>query len=302
MSRLEVIFRLGLAHPFLFMDSFDSSARTYFAETGNTVWIEPVFGLLPNDDPNERGVFGGLLLHVERECDPADRDVARSYQKLQQWGVVSDAARTFWHFLEYARDEDFIRNGTVAGYPAVPSETPQDNPAVQSTLIEVIFDGVSLTTMPIGGIPSIQITPGVWNQICERLRRGDEVPAYRSFLLDAFYFATSGDPVRAVIMGCAAWETALRQFLFSTGKPASPYARIPRLTLLTEQAKGGPIFDWPDNPVARLTSLRNDLLHQGRKDLTKEDIVGMILAVDAAITWIFDPQTGVQKTLTDGRL
>lgn len=297
MSRLEVIFRLGLAHPFLLMDSSKTRASTHFAETGNTVWVEVHLVRPQPDDINNRGVFDLLSLHVERECDVADRDVACYYQKLQDWDIVSDAATTLWRFLEYARDEDFIKNGTVSGYPAVLSDTPQDNPAVQTTRIEVIFDGASLTTMPVGGIPSIQITPGIWEHICERLARGDAVPAYRSFLLDAFYFATSGDPVRAVIMGCAAWEGALRQFLSSLGLTVSPHLHIPRLTRLTEQAKGRPIFDWADNPVAKLITLRNDLLHQGKKDLVKEDIVGMILAVDAAIMWIFDPHTTVQKTL-----
>jgi hypothetical protein len=296
MSRLEVIYRLGLAHPFLVMDSLNSRASVHFPDTGNTVWVEMHLVRPEPTNTIDRGVFDLLSLHVERECDPADRDVAYTYETLQQWGIVSDAATTLSRFLEYVRDEDFVRNGTVAGYPAVPSDRPQDNPAVQTAKAEIIFDGEQLTTMPFGGIPSIQITPGVWDHICERLRQADEVPAYRSFLLDAFYFATSGDPVRAVIMGCAAWETALRIFLSSVEKTVSAYANIPRLTRLTEQIKGGPIFDWTDNPVAKLVTLRNDLLHQGKKDLMKEDIVGMVLAVDAAITWIFDPKTTVQKT------
>jgi hypothetical protein len=165
MSRLEVIFRLGLAHPFLVMDTLDPRASAHFPQTGNTVWVEIHLVTPQPNNTIDRGVFDVLSLHVERECDPGERDVACSYQKLQQWGIVSDAATTLWRFLEYVRDEDFVRNGTVAGYPAVPSDRPQDNPAVQSTHINVVFDGEPLTTMPVGGIPSIQITPGVWNHI-----------------------------------------------------------------------------------------------------------------------------------------
>lgn len=290
MSKLEVVFRLGLAHPLLFMDDLSPRAKAHFPDTGNTVWIEvQLVGSWP-DNQTDRGVFDILLLHVERECRPADRDDARVYAKLREWGIIGDAATTLGRFLEYVRDEDFLRNRVAGGYPAATSDSPQANPVVQAAKAEIIFDGTPLTTLSLSGVSAIQIEHGTWNHVCERLARGDDVPAYRSFLLDAYYFATSGDPVRAVIMGCAAWETALRQFLSSIGQRNLGHKNIPSLRKLAEKAKGEALFDSDDNPVAKLARLRNKLLHLGEKNLFQEDIVGMILAVDAAIIWLFDSQ------------
>src|SRR6266849_8945224 len=131
MSRLEVVFRLGLAHPLLFMDSLNARAVARFPDTGNTVWVEVQLVGSWADNATDRGVFDVLLLHVERECNPADRDNARGYAKLKEWGIIPDAATTLGRFLEYVRDEDFLRNGTVAGYLAVTSDSPQANPIVQ---------------------------------------------------------------------------------------------------------------------------------------------------------------------------
>jgi hypothetical protein len=296
MSSLEVVFRLGLAHPLLFMDALNARAKAHFPDTGNTVSVEIQFGSWP-DKATDRGVFDTLLVHVERECRPEDRDNACGYAKLIEWGVVGDGATALGRFLEHIRDEDFLLNGTVAGYPAVISESPQANPIVQSAKAEIIFDGEPLTTMSLSGVPSIQIAGGTWDRVCERLERGEEVPAYRGFLLDAYYFATSGDPIRAVIMGCAAWETALRQFLSSIGKRNLERRNLPSLRRLAEQAKGVALFDSGYDPVAALARLRNKLLHAGEKGhLTKEDIVGMLLATDAAIKWLFDSKAGVQQT------
>jgi hypothetical protein len=53
--------------------------------------------------------------------------------------------------------------------------------------------------------------------------------------------------------------------------------------------------DWLSDPVTKLARLRNKLLHAGKKDLANEDIVGIILAVDEAIIWLFAPKRGSTK-------
>ncbi len=170
MSHIEVIFRLALAHPLLIMDATDSDAKVHFSETENTVCVELVRGPWP-EDPNDRGVFDVVLLHVHRDCAPEDRDESPYYAKLEEWGIVRDAATTLWRLLEYIRDEDFLLSRTVAGYPAAPSETPQANPVVQTARAEVIFDGDPLSTLPLGGVPSIQIARGVWDPRVSTLKR-----------------------------------------------------------------------------------------------------------------------------------
>jgi hypothetical protein len=83
--------------------------------------------------------------------------------------------------------------------------------------------------------------------------------------------------------------------LSSTGKTNLNHENLPGLRQLAEEAKGEVLFDSDDNPVARLARLRNRLLHQGKKELVNEDIVGMILAVDAAIMWLFGSQGGISN-------
>jgi hypothetical protein len=247
-----------------------------------------------------------LLLHVERECKPEDRNEALYYAKLEEWDVVRDAATTLWRVLEYVRDEDFLLTKTVAGYPAAPSDSPQANPVVQTARAHVMFDGESLGTLPLSGVPSIQISRGVWDRVCLHLKQQDDVPVYRSFLLDAYYFATSGDPIRAIIMGCAAWETALKHFLISKGEKNVEREDLPDLRKRAEGLKGDSLFDptefndqHPD-PLTKLARLRNKLLHRGEKNFSNEDIVAMMLTVDAALGWLF-PHEWDSKDLARSR-
>ena len=111
------------------MDTIQRRAWSRFSETRNSVWIEVQRGLQPEKTSGE---FDVLLLHVQRECRPEDRDDARYYSKLVEWGIVNDAATALWRFMEYVREDDFLRDQTVSSYPAVQSETPQDNPVVQT--------------------------------------------------------------------------------------------------------------------------------------------------------------------------
>src|SRR6266566_2765421 len=286
MSKLEVVFGLGLAHSLLIMDNTSRTATALFPDTGNTVHLS----IFENFEWPEEGygAFDMVLLRVERECNPEDREEAQSYAALKKWGVIGDAATALGRVLSYIRDEDFMRTQAVAGYPAVVSESPHSNPAVQVARADVFFDGKAVTILPLTGVPSIPVERGVWDRVCERLERGEDVPAYRGFLLDAYYFATSGDPVRAVVMACAAWEIALRQFLSSKGTKDPGRANLLKLRELAEQVKGKLLFDSHDvetrtaliDALVRLPQLRNKLLHQGRKDLEREDVVGVTVAVD----------------------
>ena len=286
MSKLEVVFSLGLAHPLLVMDNTSRSATAHLPETGNTVHFMVCDSIRSPDE----GAFETVLLHVERECDPQDRDAAQTYAKLKEWGVVRDAATVLGRVLSYIRDEDFVRRQTVNGYPAVVSESPQSNPAVRTARVDVFIDGETVMSMTLTGFPSIQIAPGVWDCVCDRLERGEDVPAYRGFLLDAYYFTISGDPLRAVVMACAAWDTALHEFLWSKGvKFSKRDGGVHNLRRLAEKTKGKRLLRSLTGPLAKLTETRNKLLHEGRKDLAREDVVGMIYAVDGAILWLFEP-------------
>jgi hypothetical protein len=65
---------------------------------------------------------------------------------------------------------------------------------------------------------AIQITDYAWKEAGRKLAAREPVPPSMSFALDAAYFAER-DPLRAIIMACAAWETALRTFLVKTVSP-----------------------------------------------------------------------------------
>jgi ribosomal protein S7 len=64
---------------------------------------------------------------------------------------------------------------------------------------------------------------------------------------------------------------------------------------MAEDAKGNDLPDWMNDAIANVTRLRNKLLHEGKKSLAKQDIVGMILAVDEAIIWLFASPGGHHK-------
>ena len=87
----------------------------------------------------------------------------------------------------------------------------------------------------------------------------------------------------------------------SIGNKNVEYEHLPRLSRMAESAKGEVLPDWLSDPVTKLASLRNKLLRAGKKDLSNEDIVGMILAVDEAIIWLFAPRGfhKVRRSLLD---
>jgi hypothetical protein len=68
-----------------------------------------------------------------------------------------------------------------------------------------IYEGKCLEQAKTGkGIPTIEITDERWRAAVERLGKGEPVPVYSRFALDAIYFAEH-DPLRGIIMACVAF-------------------------------------------------------------------------------------------------
>jgi hypothetical protein len=81
-------------------------------------------------------------------------------------------------------------------------------------------------------------------------------------------------------------------------RPEPATGEFDELWRMAESAKREVLPDWLSDPVTKLARLRNKLLHAGKKDLANEDIVGMILAVDEAIIWLFAPKGVPQSSTT----
>src|SRR2546425_12393973 len=226
LGKLEIVFRLGLAHPLLLPGGIpDIPVSITFPETGNKVLIEP-----PRPGPwpegaTGYGAFDNLVLHVERECEEKEAEHI-TYADIERIGINRDAAEAFWRLLETIRDIEFVRHNFVAGYPVVHAEQLQSNPLVRKSEANLSYEGKQISTLPLGGVASIGIFPDSWEEAVKKLAQDEGVPSYRSYAVDAIYFATSGDPVRAVIMACAAWETALRTYLSTVAAKKSPAYKV----------------------------------------------------------------------------
>ena len=152
--------------------------------------------------------------------------------------------------------------------------------------------------IPLSSHPAIQITENAWNAAARRLPANEEVPPPISFASDAAYFAQI-DPIRAVIMACAAWETGLRWYLAKV-VPARKLddANIPQLREFMRAAKGGDLFhdcygngadanfDHQRACIDQLPKLRNKLLHEGRTAIPEGAALDAALAVLDAIDWL----------------
>src|SRR5947209_3445540 len=154
----------------------------------------------------------------------------------------------------------------------------------------------------------ISISRESWREAAKRLAKAERLPAYMSFILAAGYFSR-GDPLRAIIMACAAWETALRYYLANVAPKADPtFARasrsknidIPRLYQAASRAKGSKLFQSNSDPadaeylkrhkklIHKLPEWRNRLLHQGSITLPDGAAEGVAVAVLNAIEWLFE--------------
>lgn len=156
MGKLQVIFELGLAHPLsLFEGIPDHPATVHFADTGNTVSIDPPKPGTRKSDPGTLGAFEVLILRVQRDCsDTEGKDT--TYINNERLSINKDAGRAFWRLFETVRNVE-LRHRHVAGYPVVPAETIQSNPLVRKCKAEWIYDGVRIQQMTFGGIASVGI-------------------------------------------------------------------------------------------------------------------------------------------------
>ncbi len=303
MGRLEVTFKIGLAHPLMAMHAASTPISVTIPDTGNTVLLEPP-GNVPNEQPRF-GAFDLLILRVRRQCSDVEGQEA-SLDELRKWRILSDAAKVLFSFFEAVRESDFREHNSLAGYPVAPAEEIQNNSLVRTCDIEVSYAGASSRLIPLSSVPSIRITARAWNEATRRLTSQERVLPHWSFALDAAYFLDS-DPIRAVVMACAAWETALRYYLAnvaSTRDPAylvaSRGGNLPRLYEFMKAAKGGDLFhdryghgadaffDRQREYMRDLPMLRNKLLHEGRVVSKDFGAVDIVLAVLNAIEWLFD--------------
>jgi len=300
---LEVTFKIGLAHPLLMMHA-PRGALVAVSDTGNTVYVEPPDHLAPTEYQKSLGAFDRLTLRVRRECtDQEGQNAALAeFQKLQ---ILSDAARVLWLFFETVRESDFRENKSLAGYPVARAEEIQNNALVRTCDLEWSYDGAPPRTVPLSSHPAIQITENAWNEAGCRLAAQEKILPYVSYALDAAYLAES-DPVRAIIMACSAWETALRYYLANVAASRDPAYRIasrggniPRLCEFVKAAKGGDLFfeDYGKGSdahynrqrecIRQLPKLRNKLLHEGGAAIPEGAAVDAVLTVLNAIEWLF---------------
>lgn len=311
MGRLKVNFRIGLAHPLTLLYPLpESPASVTFLDTGNTVHIA-VPQVTATRQEGRLGAFGELVLHVERECTHEEGQDA-TFANCRKLGIPADAARALWRFFESVRYAEFQKNSHIAGYPVAPAEEIQDNPLVRTCDVEWVYERGEPQYLALGGVPTITISHDSWTEATRRLAEDQPIPAHLSFALDAAYFV-KGDPLRGIIMACAAWETALRYYLANVAAQRDPAylvasrgGNIPRLYEFVRAAKGGQLFNqWAGKGsdtfyererecIRRLPEWRNKLLHEGEATIPECTATEAVFAVLNAIDWLFGdgPDTG----------
>lgn len=302
MGWLVVTFKLGLAHPLLPLHNPTTQLEAKFT-TGNTVCIDPPALLPVDEDDRLLGAFDYLILRVKRKSS-SEEGLAISSVDLKKLNILNDAAKAFWQFFESLRESEFKRDGTVSGYNVAPAEEIQNNALVRTCQVESSYEGSEPRIIPLKSFPGIQITEHAWNYALDRLSTQENSLPHVSFALDAAYFADS-DPIRAIIMACAAWETALRYYLANVAAKqdqayliASEGRSIPYLERFMKAAKGMELFskghgeetdkryDTYREQIRDLPKRRNELLHEGRAAIPKGAALKTALAVLAAIEWL----------------
>jgi hypothetical protein len=296
---LEVSCKIGLAHPLIMLHAPGAPIVVSF-DTGNTVYLDPPDHLPVTEYQKNLGAFDRFRLRIRRQCsEEQGRNAALA--EVRALHILSDAARVFWEFFETVREADFRKkDSTVAGYPVAQAEEIQDNALVRTCELECFYDGTRMRTIPLSSHPAIQITEHAWNEAQRRLLARETVPPCVSFALDAAYFAEC-DPVRAVIMACAAWETALRSYLaLQKIAPVRDvyYAKFRELYKWMRAAKGGELFydyygqgndehwDYQRRTLSELPAIRNKLLHEGRASIPEGTAFDAVLAVLDAVEWL----------------
>ena len=265
---------------------------------------------------SEAGVFAQAFIHVSRECTDQE-GLDTSYTNFKRLRIPTDAGRAFWSLFEMIREAEFrgqsaMGFSTIAGYPVTPAEEIQDNPLVRTCQAEWKYGGQS-SLVSLGGVPTFSVTQNAWSEARTRLSAGEQIPAHLSFALDAAYFSKF-DPLRAVIMACAAWETALRYYLSDIASQRDPsYARaaerngIPVLYRFAVLARGGHVFCDQTHPaiadfikrerecLEQMPRLRNKLLHEGNRALPEGAAIDTALTVLNAIDGLAPIEVAADK-------
>ncbi len=255
------------------------------------------------------GIFAEIILRVLRDCTDKE-GLDSSHSNAMRLGIPTDAAKAFWLLGEMIREAEFrglsaTGMSSIAGYPVALAEEIQDNPLVRTCSAEWRYEGHEAQHSTLGASPTVSVTEKAWAEARNRLAKGEEVPAHVSFALDAAYFM-QGDPVRAVIMACAAWEIALRFYLSNVAAKRDPaYAiaadgiHLPTLCSFAEAARGGRLFYDRTDPgsaehvkrqrehLERLPRVRNKLIHRGERDIPEGETSDIVLSVLNAIDWLF---------------
>lgn len=307
MGKLEVVFDVGLAFPVMVIVASSERVAVEFSSTGNRVEIEVPEVVTPEDQVRRGPLFAKVAIHVFRECSD---EQARDTQNIFNLHITSDAGRALWMLLETIRDVQFREpNATsyksLAGYPVTRAEHIYDNPLVRGCEYRWIYEGNETARASFTGVPAIVITGEAWEKAIKRVAARQEVPVYYGFALDAAYFS-KGDPLRTIIMACAAWETAMRDYLTNVASKRDPAYEIAgagrglaALYKFVRAAKGGPVFhDWigPGTEqnftrqmelINSLGSYRNKLLHEGERSIPSGVAADTMLAVLNAIDWLF---------------
>lgn len=285
MGRLHVAYRLGLTYgAFVLPSDQESPIVISYPETGNSVQID-VPQLAPATEL--AGPHPQVVVHVTRQCTD-DEGLDGSYGNAMRLGIPTDAGRAFWSLLEIVREMEFRGQSatgfyTIVGYPVTPAEEIQDNPLVRTCHAEWTYEEQETIHSTLGAAPTFSVTDTAWRTAAVRMANRESVLAHVSFGLDAVYYANF-DPLRAIIMACASWETALRYYLSNVASQADvAYVRaakamsIPRLYQSAMMAKGGPVFHDLSDPglaefvrrerdcIKQLPKLRNKLLHEGNR-------------------------------------
>ena len=229
--------------------------------------------------------------------------------QLDALTIPQDAARALFLCFQTLREIEYRNNNIVHGYPVVHAELIQNNPLVWKCGFEVFCPGRKSLPITQSSRPTIMVRDDSWNEAVERLKKKHSVPVYTSFVLDAFYFAQI-DPLRAIIMACAAWETAMRHYLANVASKIDPAyliaskgGNIPNLSKFVAAAKGGQLFHTWLVPgmhetnrhallasrklILKLPELRNKLVHEGATGIQGETARLSAHAVMTAIEWLF---------------
>ncbi len=308
MSKLELVYRIRMRYPILSEVTTDLPVVVKFADTGNAVSIE-VPELAPPVGRSVLEASDRLIMRVSRECTEEEDAIVSNRRDMVSFRFYEDLARAIWMFFEAVRESAMRRSKTVPPYPVVPTEFVELNPLVRATEMEWFHGGKAiLSGGSAKGIPVIHLKESWWADAVAQLQTASLVPVYTRFALDAAYFAEH-DPIRAIVMACAAWETALRYYLENVAsnrdsayRLAAELRGIPQLRKFAETAKGSPLFKAEieaaqgarrqflqecKQRMDNLPILRNKLVHQGESSALITQAPGTTSAVLEAIEWLF---------------